>query len=204
MRTLVVRVLVCFFVTPAMALAGQSQSTSREDGARRVVTLDELRRELRPGDFISVVQTTGEPVRGRLRRFGDSYLDLLTEAQRAPRQARRPLSLTIPLGAIQSLERRPDPSRNGALIGAGIGGGLSLAMFVYAAAVDRNEIDEWAPTYLAIGGICTGLGALGGWAIDRMNSKPHNRFSAPTAGTVSIRAVPLLSRRQGMTMVLVF
>ena len=90
------------------------------------------------------------------------------------------------------------------LIGAGIGGGFSLAMFVYAAAVDYNEIDEWGPTYLAAGGIFTGLGALAGWAIDRAHSKPQIGFDAPFPGTVTLRAAPLRSRGPGMAMVLSF
>ena len=40
----------------------------------RVATLDDLRRELSPGDMVSVVQTAGDPVRGRLLRFGDADL----------------------------------------------------------------------------------------------------------------------------------
>jgi hypothetical protein len=170
----------------------------------RVATLDEMRRALSPGDFISVVQTTRDSVRGRLRRFGDADLDIQAETQQAPPEQRRPLDLKIPLSAIQSLERPRDSSRNGALIGAGIGGGFSLAMFVYAAAVDFNEIDEWGAGYLAAGAISTGIGALAGWAIDRAHSKPHIRFDAPSPGTVTIRAVPLLSRGPGMAMVLSF
>ena len=204
MKTLVVGVLACSFVAPATALAGQSQTTRGADGAVRVATLDELRRELSPGDFISVVQTTGDSVRGRLRRFGDTDLDLQDETRQAPPEQLRPPDLKIPLSAIQSLERHRDSSRNGALIGAGIGGGVSLAMFVYAAAVDYNEIDEWAPTYLGIGGICTGLGALAGWVIDRAHSKPRIRFDAPLQGPVTIRAVPWLSRGPGMAIVLSF
>jgi hypothetical protein len=197
-------VLACFFVAPAVALAGQSQTTNRADGEVRVATLDELRRELTHGDFISLVRTTGDSARGRLRRFGETDLGLQAETQQAPPEQRRPLDLKIPLSVIQSLERPRDSSRNGALIGAGIGGGLSLAMLVYAAAVDYNEIDEWGPIYLAAGGIYTGLGALAGWAIDRAHSKPHIRFDAPSQGTVTIRAVPLLSRGPGMAMVLAF
>lgn len=197
MKTPVVVVLACLFAAPAVALACQSQTTSRADGAVRVATLEDLRRELSPGDVISVVQTTGDSVKGQLRRFGDADLDLQAETQQAPQE-----QLKIPLSAIQSLERPRDSSRNGALIGAGIGGGVSLAMFVYAAAVDYNEIDEWGPTYLAIGGLYTGLGALAGWAIDRAHSKSHIRFHAPSQGTVTIRAVPLLSKGQGIAMVL--
>lgn len=205
MTTLVLGVLACFLVPPETALAGQSQTTSRADGGVRVATLDELRRKLNPGDFISVVQTTGDSVRGRLRRFGDTDLDIQAETQvTAGIQRRQRRDVTLPVSALRSLERPRDSSRNGALIGAGIGGGVSLAMFVYAAAVDYNEIDEWGPTYLAIGGIYTGLGALAGWAIDLANSKPHIRFDAPSTGTMTIRAVPLLSRGPGMALVVSF
>jgi hypothetical protein len=205
MNTLVVGVIACFFVAPATALAGQSQTTSRGEGVVRVATLDELRRELSPGDFISVVQTTGDSVRGRLRRFGDTDLDIRVETQvTAGIQRKQRLDVTLPLSALRSLERPRDSSRNGARIGAGIGGGISLAMFVWAFSVDRNEMDEWGPGYLAGAGFCTGLGALAGWAIDRAHSKPHVRFEAPSTGTVTIRAVPLLSRGPGMALAVSF
>jgi hypothetical protein len=169
-----------------------------------VATLDELRRELRSGDFISVVQTTGDSVRGRLRRFGDADLDIQAETRQPPGQQRRLLDVTIPRSAIQSLERPRDSSRNGALIGAGIGGGFVLAMFVWAVSVDRNEIDEWGPSYLAAGGMYTGIGALAGWAIDRAHSRPYVRFEAPATATTTIRAVPVLSRGPGMALVVSF
>ena len=170
----------------------------------RVATLDDLRRELRPGDFISVVQTAGESVSGRLRRFGDTDLDIEAENRPTAGQHQRLLDVTIPRSAIQSLERPRDSSRNGALIGAGIGGGFALTMFVWALSVDRNEIDEWASSYLAGGGICTGIGALAGWAIDFAHSRPHVRFDAPATGTMTIRAVPLLSRGPGIALVVSF
>jgi len=204
MKTPVACVVACFVVAPAIAQAGQAQTRAGAGGDVRVGTLDELRRELSPGDLISVVQTTGDSVRGRLRRFGDTDIDLDAETQQAAPEPGRPAALRIPLSAIQALERPRDPSRNGALIGAGIGGGAALAVFVYAAAVDYNEIDEWGPTYLAFCGIYTGLGALAGWAIDRARSKPHIRFEAASPGTVTIRAVPLLSRGPGMAMVVSF
>ncbi len=189
---------------PALVVALGMIGASPAVAQVRIATLDELRRELRPGDSISVVQTTGDSVKGRLRRFGDTDLDLQAETQEAPPGQRRRLDLKIPLSAIQSLERPHDSSRNGALIGAGIGGGFSLAMFVHAAAVDFNEIDEWGARYLAVGAICTGIGGLIGWAIDRAHSKPHIRFDAPSPRTVTIRAAPLLWPGPGMAIVLSF
>lgn len=168
----------------------------------REATLEELRHELSPGDFISLVQTSGESVTGRLVGFGDSALDIRSEIREDTGKQR--LNITVPLATIRSLERPRDSSRNGLLIGAGIGGGLVLGMFVYAAAVDYNEIDEWAPMYLAMGAVYTGVGALVGWAIDSARSKPRVRFNAPSAETIRIGVAPLLARRKGMAFVIAF
>ena len=169
----------------------------------RITTLDELRRELSRGDVVSLVQTTGDAVKGRLLRVGDADIDIRIETQ--PRgQERRHLDITVPLSAIQSLDRPRDSSRNGALIGAGIGGGVTLGMFVWAVSVDRNEIDEWGSIYLGMGVLYTGIGALTGWAIDAAHSKRHIRFDAPSTGTMTIRVAPLLSRARGMSVVVAF
>lgn len=168
----------------------------------RIATLEELRRELSPGDSITLVQTTGESVSGRLVRLADTTLDISTEIRQATGKQR--LDLTVPLGTIRSLERPRDSSRNGVRIGAGAGAGVGLGMFIYAAAVDYNEIDEWAPIYLSMGAVCTGVGALAGWAIDSARSKPHVRFNPPSAETVRIQVAPLLTRRKGMALALSF
>jgi hypothetical protein len=137
-------------------------------------------------------------------RFGDADLEIRTEPRPLPGQRRRSLDVTIARAAIQSLERPRDSSRNGALIGAGAGAGASLAMFVYAAAVDYNEIDEWAPAYLAVGGIVTGIGTLVGWAVDAAHSKPHVRFDASPTKRMKVQVVPALSRRPGMAVIVSF
>jgi hypothetical protein len=160
----------------------------------RVTTIAELQRELAPGDSISVVRTGGESVKGRLLRFSDTSLELRIDKPRQP--GRR--DLTIPLETILSLERPRDSSRNGAFIGAGVGASAVGAMFVYAVAVDRNEIDEWAPIYLGYGAVFTGIGSLVGWAIDSARSKPHIRFDRASAGATKVTVVPLLSRGRGV------
>jgi hypothetical protein len=70
--------------------------------------------------------------------------------------------------------------------------------------VDYNEIDGWGPLYRAMGAVCTGVGALVGWAIDAAHSKPHIRFSAPSPQATRIRVAPLLGRRKGLALVLSF
>ncbi len=170
----------------------------------RVTNIDQLRRELSPGDALTIVQATGESVRGRLLRLGDKDLDIRTEAGPATGAERRRLDVTIPLSTIQSLERPRDSTVNGALIGAGVGAGVSLAVFIHAVAVDRNEVDEWIGPYLLATGIFTAVGAGAGWAIDRAHSKPHIRFDAPSSKSTQIRIVPLLGRRTGVGVVLSF
>jgi hypothetical protein len=187
---------------PAVIVALVMMGTSPALAQVRAVTLEELRHELSPGDFISLVQTTGETVSGRLVRVEDTGLDIRSEIRQATGKQR--LDVTIPLGAIQSLERPRDSSSNGARLGAGVGAGVALGMFTYAAAVDYNEIGEFAPAYLAIGALYTGVGALLGWAIDAAQSKPHLRFNAPSAKTMTIRVAPLLTRRKGMALVMSF
>jgi hypothetical protein len=187
---------------PALIVALCIIETSPALAQVRVATPEELRRELSPGEFISLVQTTGDSVRGRLVRFTDTALDIRTETRQVTGKQR--LDVTVPLATIRSLERPRDSSRNGMLIGAGVGAGVSLGMFMYAVAVDDNEIDEWGPIYLAMGAVYSGVGALVGWAIDSAHSKPHLRFNAPSAETMSIRVAPLLARRKGVALVLSF
>ena len=134
---------------PALIVALCMIGTSPALAQVQVATLEELRLELSPGDFISLVQTTGDSVRGRLVRFADTALDIRTETRQVT--GKQHLDVTVPLGTIRSLERPRDSSRNGVLIGAGVGAGVSLGTFIYAAAVDYNEIDEWGPIYLAMG-----------------------------------------------------
>lgn len=191
-------------VIPVLLVALDLIAASHAFAQVRVVTLDELRRELAPGDVVSVVPTRGDSVRGRLLRFGDTDLDIRVETQELRGQQRRRLDITVPLSALQSLERPRDSSRNGTLIGASIGGGFVLTMFVWALAVDRNEFDEWGSIYLGMGVLYTGIGALTGWAIDFAHSKRHVRFDAPSTATMTIRAVPLLARGRGMSVVVSF
>lgn len=164
---------------------------------------DRLRRQLKPGDFISIVQTTGDSVAGRLLRFGDTDIEIRAEI-RQPAGQRRRLDVKIPHEVIRSLERPRDSSRNGALIGAGIGAGFSTGLFVYAAAVDYNEIDEWAPIYVKMGAVFTGLGALIGWAIDSAHSKPPVTFHASSTGSSIMRARGFASRGASMALVVSF
>jgi hypothetical protein len=158
----------------------------------RIGSLEELRRVLATGDVITVVTAGGQPVSGRLMRLGTVDLDIRLVDKR-PTEEPGLRIVTVPLDAIQSLERRRDPARNGVALGAGIGAGFGGAMFVHATIVDRNEIDEWAVAYVSGAAICTGIGALIGWAIDAAKSKPHIRFEP---GHSSLRGLDGINGRR--------
>jgi len=168
-----------------------------------VTSLEELRRALAPGDWLTVVPVDGEPLGGRLIRLGEADLDLDVPPTGAARD-RGSRRLTMPLDAVRSLERRHDSVRNGATIGAAIGAGVGGAMFAYAFAVDRNEADEWAPAYAGVAAAATGVGALIGWMVDAANSKPHVRFDRSSIGSPVVSVHPLVRRRGGMAIAVSF
>ena len=163
----------------------------------RVTSIEELRRELATGDFITVVPVVGQPVAGQLMRLGPADLDIRPVDKPASNE-RGPRDVTVALNGLQSLERPRDSVRNGAALGAGIGAGFAGAMFVHAMVVDRNEIDEWAALYVGPTAICTGIGALLGWAIDAAHSKPHIRFDASSEGRTKVGVQPVYSRGRGI------
>ena len=196
-----VRWTVTHLALSAALLAGLgSIGASPAIAQTRLTSLDDLRRELATGDFITLVPTAGEPVAGRLTRIGPDDLDVRLVDKHRP-QGRGARDVTISLDAIRSLDRPRDSVRNGAAIGAGIGAGVGGAMFVQALVVDRNEIDEWGTVYLGAAAISTGIGTLIGWAIDAANSKPHITFDASSDRRTSVNVRPVLSRGRGIALV---
>jgi hypothetical protein len=188
-----VRFTLAYVVLPISTLIG-AIGASPCIAQTRVTSLEELRRELAAGDVITIVPGDGQPVAGRLMRLGNVDFDIRLVNKRGPRD------VSIPFSALQSLERPRDPARNGAVIGAGIGAGVGGAMFVNALLIDRNEIDEWAAFYVGAAAVCTGIGALIGWAVDAANSKPHIRFDASSGGRTKVSLQPVYSRGRGIAL----
>ncbi len=180
-------------LTLAMLILIGAVSVSPCIAQTQVTSLEELRRALAAGDFITVVAASGQPVAGQLTRLGTVDLDV-----RPDDRGGGPRNVTILLDTIQSLERPRDSVRNGTIIGAGIGAGLGGAMFISAAIIDRNEIDEWAKLYGGFALICTGIGAVIGRAVDGVQSKPHIRFDAPARRHTRISVQPVYSRGRGI------
>src|SRR5262245_10042957 len=97
----------------------------------RLTSPEELRRELAPGDVITVLPASGQPVSGKLLRLTAGSLEIRSAGKRNV-QGGTPRDLTIPLDAIQRLDRPRDPVRNGVIIGAGTGAVVGGAMFLTA------------------------------------------------------------------------
>ena len=77
-------------------------------------------------------------------------------------------------------------------------------MFVHAFVVDRNEMDEWAPFYAGSTAVCTGIGALLGWAIDAARSKPPIRFDGTLEGRTTVSVQPVYARGRGIALAVSF
>jgi hypothetical protein len=188
-------------VIPGLIVVFSTIAASPCSAQTRVTSVEELRRELTAGDFITFVSGVGPPVAGRLLRLGSNDLDIRVVNKRTPQErGPRDVVLTVPLDDLRSLERPRDSSRNGAAIGAGIGAGFGGAMFVHAMVIDRNEMDEWATLYVGAAAVCTGIGALIGWAMDAANSKPHIRFEASSPGRTKVSVQPAYSRGRGIAL----
>lgn len=160
----------------------------------RLSTLDDVRREVTPGDLITVA-TGGDTIAGRLQRWGDTDLVIRTVAQPTAGQQRRSSDVTIRVSDLQSLERPRDSSKNGALIGAAIGGG-------FVAGVSLAEDVDWSRfgQYMAVAAGYTGVGALLGWVIDRAHSKRHVRFDASSPRSARIHVIPLRAQGAGISL----
>jgi hypothetical protein len=190
-------------VTPALIVVFGAIGASPCIAQTRVTSVEDLRRELTAGDFITIVPVVGPPVAGRLVRLGSGDLDVRVVNKRTPLE-RGARDVTIPFNAIQSLDRPRDPARNGAALGSGIGAGVGGAMFVHAFVIDRNEMDEWASLYVGAAAVCTGIGGLIGWAMDAASSKPHIRFDASPWGRTKVSVQPAYSRDRGIALAVSF
>lgn len=104
----------CKFVLYAVAAAALALLVIA-DAQVLAGTFDQLRVLVKPGDTISVIDPTGNEIRGKIETLSSSSMALLVAGRR--RDLREDEIDTI-------RQRRPDSLRNGALWGFGIGAGL--------------------------------------------------------------------------------
>jgi hypothetical protein len=155
--------------SPALAVA---QGTAQ--------TLRELRLLVRAGDTVTLTDTSGRDVRGRIETLSPSAIVLRTPS--GPQQWAE--------DEVRAIRQRwSDPLRNGALIGLGVGAGLGLAGGL-ALADYYDDAGVVIATTLIYGGIGAGIGA----GIDALITRQRLVFEPPghTSG-LRLHIAPLLA-----------
>jgi len=136
-------------------------------------TFDQLRVLVRPGDTLTVTDSAGARVRGKLTELSAASLSLDVSGARK-------LFLDSQVDTIA--KRVPDSLKNGALIGLAIGAGL------FGPAVGAATGD-WG--YAAIGALMYGgLGAGIGVGVDAMIEGPHVIYARASPKPPSISIAP--------------
>ena len=146
----------------------------------------EIRRRVKDGERVFIVDDQGRDWKGRIAGLGADGLTLLVGSQRAD----------VPYSRIVRIDRPRDGVWNGALIGLGIGAGLGLLGALAAAADDGgwgtpNPADVARIAPLVLGGIGAGIG-LGLDAAIRHDTNLYRR-----EGSTRISVAPALGRSSG-------
>lgn len=166
------------FVTVWLMLAAAAPMAQAQGVAN---TFQELRLLVKPGDTITVSDSTGLRITGKLADLSASSLGLLVDGRR------RDLSESD-VATIQ--QRRGDSLGNGALWGFGVGAGLGLAGGLAVAAGDGVSPLVIPLVALFYGGIGSGIGV----GVDAMIARQQVIYEKPRAATARVAVVPLLTR----------
>lgn len=143
-------------------------------------SLHELRLLVRPGETITVIDTSGSEVKGRIESLSSSQLVLATPAG--------PRSWTDrDVSSVR--QRRSDSLGNGAWIGLGTGAAIGVAGGLALRESGANAVVFWVGAFY--GGIGAGIGA-GIDALVRSESVILQRAAAPP---VAVRVSPLVTAR---------
>lgn len=174
----------CFLLT-AMAQTAAAQGIAG--------SFEQLRILVKPGDTVTVTDTTGHETTGRLADLSSTTLGLLAGG------TRRELSEND-VRTIQ--QRRPDSLSNGAIIGLAIGAGASAALIIAFAASDSGDVDAGMAA-LAIGAY-GGIGAGIGVGVDALIRGRQVIYQRQSTG-VQVGIAPwLTSQRKGVLVTLRF
>jgi hypothetical protein len=117
-----------------------------------VKSFDQLNTRLRPGDTVWITDAQGREVKGKIVDLAPGAVTLKADASRT----------YGPADVNLIHERRPDSLKNGALIGLGVGGGLTLGLCL---AGSESEDAGWCAL---AAGIYGGAGAAIGVGIDAL------------------------------------
>ena len=148
-------------------------------------TFDQLRVLVKPGDTLTITDSTGLRVRGRLSEVTASSLRL--DVSGGLRQFQD--------ADVNTIEKRgSDSLKNGAIIGMAVGGGLAALAMATA-----GMTGEDAGVFVAGALIYTGIGAGIGVGIDAVVEGPRVIYASSSSARTRLTIAPLLGRsRKGV------
>ena len=115
--------------TSGVALGEQGAAVSR--------SFQDLRGRVKPGTTVSVIDTTGNEIRGEIVEIASSSLALLIDGNRRD----------LPESSVLRIARRGDPVWNGTATGAAVGAGVGLAILgALCEGICRGPVETTAPS----------------------------------------------------------
>jgi hypothetical protein len=154
--------------------------TSMECSAQLVSSFEQLQILVKPGDNIYVKDATGSTIKGRIADLSPSSLSLVVKGQR---------QAFSQIDVHEIRQWRGDSLKNGALIGAAVGGGITLISFAAYPCYDCGA------EVVAGVALSAGIGAAVGVGLDALIPSKQLIFFNPsrsTAGKFQIK--PILNR----------
>jgi hypothetical protein len=159
---------------------------SRAEAQGIATSFDQLRLLVRPGDTVSVTDTTGREVTGKIVALSSSSLALMID--RNKRELTEPDVTTI-------RQRRNDSLANGAKWGLGIGVGLPAVLLALSG---TEDIDAGFTVLMiaAYGGMGAGIGV----GVDALITSRQVIYERPSKPSATLTISPLLTgRRKGIS-----
>lgn len=141
-------------------------------------SFDQLQVVVKPGDIVRIVTPTGTMTTGKIAGLSPTTLSLDVKG------TRRDFSQA---DVSRILQRRPDPLRNGALIGFAIGAGA------FVIPVLMEEDDNIGAVTVFGAAMTGGLGALFGALADSIYRGRQVIYSRPSGTAASVRVAPIVS-----------
>ena len=163
--------------------------------AQTAASFDELPLVLRPGDRVTVTDNNGRNLTGRIIDLSPSTLSLEASGAR----------LDLSAADVSFIrQRRPDPLRNGALIGLGVGAIPAALLSWWGYGIAQGEGGSpWIGVPFA--GMSLGLAAGIGALVDALIQRSHVIYGPTGAAQRRLTVSPLLSgHRRGVAVSLGF
>ena len=162
------RVVACVFLA---ATSAQAQELAG--------TFEQLRVLVKAGDTLTVTDTAGQPVRGKLVNLSSSSLSLNVSGTTREFQK-------VDVNTIT--KRGSDSLKNGALIGMAVGGGLAAVGMAIAVAEGDADAAFFVGAALVYSGIGAGIGA----GVDALIEGQRVIYANPGSPRARLSVAPVL------------